>query len=103
MYKDPNMIKLLLYRVQREVEPGDIEDVFDGEVISNMMKKHLELDGVPQAYKYGKLDTDIFMAFTCNGVSIHKGLGAQRSKTQYSCFLLKVIILNLPPMVRTQN
>jgi len=103
MYKDPKMIKLLLYRVQHEVEPGDIEDVFDGEVISNMMKKYLEIDGVPQEYKYGKLDMDIFIAFTCNGVSIHKGLGAWQSKTQYLCFPLEVIILNLPPMVRTQN
>ena len=48
-------------------------------------------------------DTDIFIAFTCNGVSVHKGLGAQHSKTQYLCFPLKVIILNLPPMVCTQN
>ena len=103
MYKDPKMISMLLYRMQRDVEPGDIEDVFDGEVISDMMKKYIELDGVPQAYKYGELDTDIFMAFTCDGVSIHKGLGARRSKTQYSCFPLEVIILNLPPMVRTQN
>jgi len=85
------------------VEPGDIEDIFDGEVISNMMKKYLELDRVPQAYKYGKLDTDIFMAFTCDGVSIHKGLRAWQLKTQYSCFPLEVIILNLPPMVCTQN
>jgi len=103
MYKDPKMIKLLLYRVQCEVEPGDIEDVFDGEVISNMMKKYLEIDGVPQEYKYGKLDMDIFIAFTCNGISVHKGLGAQQSKTQYLCFPLEVIILNLPPMVCTQN
>jgi len=68
-----------------------------------MMKKYLEIDGVPQEYKYGKLDTDIFIAFTCDGVSVHKGLGAWRSKTQYLCFPLEVIILNLPPMVRTQN
>ena len=63
----------------------------------------MELDGVPQARKYGELDTDIFMAFTCNGVSVHKGLGARRSKTQYLCFPLELIILNLPPMVCTQN
>ena len=103
MYKDPKMISMLLYRVQRDVEPGDIEDIFDGEVISDMTKKYIELDGVSQAYKYGELDTDIFMAFTCDGVSIHKGLEARRSKTQYSCFPLEAIILNLPPMVRTQN
>jgi hypothetical protein len=103
MYKDPKVIELLLYRVQHEVEPGSIDDVFNGEVISDMMKKYPELDGVPQAYKYCELDTDILMAFTCDGVSVHKGLGARRSKTQYSCFPLKVIILNLPPMVRTQN
>ena len=103
MYKDPKMIELLLYRVRRDVEPGDINDVFDGEVISDMSRKYMELDGVPQARKYGELDTDIFMAFTCDGVSVHKGLGARRSKTQYSCFLLELIILNLPPTVRTQN
>jgi len=71
------MIKLLLHRVQCEVEPGDIEDVFNGKVISNMMKKYLEIDGVPPEYKYGKLNMDIFLAFTCDGVSVHKGLGAQ--------------------------
>jgi hypothetical protein len=103
MYKDPRMVDLLLYRVRREVEPSNIDDVFDGEVISEMMKILPELDGVPQADKYGELDTDIFMAFTCDGVSVHKGLGARRSKTQYSCFPLEVIILNLPPTVRTQN
>ena len=103
MYRDPKMIEMLLYRMQRDVEPGDIDDVFDGEVISSMMKRYMELDGVLQAHRYGDLDTDIFMAFTCDGVSVHKGLGARRSKTQYSCFPLEVIILNLPPMVRTQN
>ena len=97
------MIKLPLYRVRREVEPGEIEDVFDGEVISDMIKKYLELDGETQEEEYGELDTDILIAFTCNGVSVHKGLGARRSKTQYSCFPLEVIILNLPPMIRTQN
>ena len=89
--------------MQQDVEPGDIDDVFDGEVISSMMKRYMELDGVLQAHRYGDLDTDIFMAFTCDGVSVHKGLGARRSKTQYSCFPLEVIILNLPPMVCTQN
>jgi hypothetical protein len=103
MYKDPKMIKLLLYRVQREVEPRSIDNVFNGEVIRDMMEKYPELDGVLQEHKYCELDTDILMAFTCNGVSVHKGLGAWRSKTQYLCFLLEVIILNLPPMIRTQN
>ena len=27
MYKDPKMVKLLLYQVQWEVEPGGIDDV----------------------------------------------------------------------------
>jgi len=103
MFKDPEMIELLLYRVQRELECGDINDVFDGKVIGAMMKTYMELDGVRQAGKDGESDTDIFMAFACDGVSIHKGLGAWRSKTQYSCFPLEVIILNLPPMVHTQN
>ena len=85
------------------MEPGEIEDVFDGEVISDMIKKYLELDGETQEEKYGELDTDIFIAFTCDGVSVHKGLGARQSKTQYSCFPLEVIILNLPPIIRTQN
>ena len=103
MDKDPKMVELLLYRVQQEVEPGDIDDVFDGEVIRDMMKEYLELDGVCQAYKYGELDTNIFMAFTCDGVCVHKGLGVQQSKMQYSCFLLAVTILNLPPTVQTHS
>jgi hypothetical protein len=77
MYKDPKMVKLLLYRVRREVEPGDIDDIFNGEVISTMKKEYPELDGVCQPYTYGELDTDIFMAFTCDGVSVHKGLGVR--------------------------
>ena len=38
-----------------------------------------------------------------DGVSVHKGLGARRSKTQYSCFPMEIIILNLSPTIRTQD
>jgi hypothetical protein len=81
------MIELLLYRVRRGVEPRGIDDVFDGEVFSNMIKKYLELEGVPQAYKYSEFDTDILTVFTCDSVSVHKGLGARQLKhnTCFSC------------------
>jgi hypothetical protein len=52
-----------------------------------------------QNYTYGELDTDIFLALTCNGISVHKGIRAQCSKTEYACFPLELIILNLPPEV----
>ena len=48
---------------------------------------------------YGELDTDIFIALTCDGVSIHKGIGVCQSQTKYVCFTLELIILNLPPEV----
>ena len=103
MFKDPKLIKLLLHRVQRESDPNIIEDVLDGGVIQRLLDSHVEIDGKKQQYKYGEFETDIFLALTCDGVSVHKGLGARRSKTQYSCFPMEILILNLPPTIRTQD
>ena len=52
---------------------------------------------------YGEQETDVFLALTCDGISIHKGIGAHCSKTEYACFPLELIILNLPPEVCTQD
>jgi len=68
-----------------------------------MLNSYVEIDGEKQQYKYGEFDTDVFLALTCDGVSVHKGLGARRSKTQYSCYPMELIILNLPPTIRTQD
>ena len=54
-----------------------------------------------QEYRYGELDIDVFLAFACDGISIHKGIGARRSQTEYACSPLEVIVLSLPPEVRT--
>ena len=40
---------------------------------------------------------------TCDGISIHKGIGVHWSQTEYVCFPLELIILNLPPEVQTQD
>jgi len=103
MFKDPNIIDLLLHRVRRESDPNIIEDVLDGGVIWRLLDSNVEIDGDKQQYRYGEFETDIFLAFTCDGVSVHKGLGARRSKMQYSCFPMEIIILNLSPTIRTQD
>jgi len=103
MFRDPCTIEMLLYRSQREVDPDRIEDAWDGLILQELLHKNVVIEGRAQEYCYGELDTDVFLAFTCNGISIHKGIGAQRSQTEYACFPLEVIVLNLPPEVRTRD
>lgn len=103
MFRDQEVIKLLLYRFQRQADPNQIDDVWDGTILRELLNKYVAIDGQIQGYLYGELDTDIFLAFTCDGISIHKGIGARRSQTEYACFPLELIILNLPPEIRTQD
>src|SRR6267154_177434 len=103
MFKDPKLIDLILHRVQRESDPDIIEDVLDGGIIQRLLHSHVKVDGEEQHYKYGEFETDIFLMLTCDSISVHKGLGACWSKTQYSCYPMELIILNLPPMIRTQD
>ena len=103
MFRDPMIIELLLHRVRRKPDLNTIEDVLDGGVIGRLLNSHVEIDGERQEYKYGEFETNIFLVLTCDGVSVHKGLGARRSKTQYSCYPMEIIILNLPPTIRTQD
>jgi len=85
------------------VHPNRIDDMWDSVNLQELLNKNVEINGQLQGYTYGELDTDIFLTLTCDGISIHKGIGAQCSKTKYACFLLELIILNLPPEVRTQD
>ena len=103
MFQDRHTIQMLLYRLQREVGPDRIEDVWDSKILQELLDRNVVIDGHVQEYCYGELDTDVFLAFTCDGISIHKGIGAQRSQTEYTCFPLELIILNLPPEVRTRD
>lgn len=103
IFKDPKLIELMLHRVRRDSDPNIIEDVLDGGVIQRLLNTYVKIDGKKKDYKYGEFETDIFIALTCDGVSVHKGVGVRRSKTQYSCYPMEIIILNLPPMIRTQD
>ena len=103
MSRNPRTIELLLYRFQRNVDPNRIDDVWDGAILQGLINQNVTIDGQAQEYTYGELKTDIFVALTCDGISVHKGIGARRSQTECACFPLELIILNLPPEVRTQD
>ena len=103
MFRDRDTIASLLYRYQREVDQDRIEDVWDGAVLQELLKTKVMIDGQVQEYTYGELQTDVFLALTCDGISVHKGIGARHSKTEYACFPLELIMLNLPPEIRTQD
>ena len=80
-----------------------IEDIWDGVILQELLEERVMIDGQMQEYTYGQLQTDVFLALTCNGISVHKGISACHSKTEYACFPLEVIILNLPPEIQTQD
>ena len=103
MFRDPTTINLLLHRVWRELNLDTIKDVLDGGVIQRLLNSQVKIDGEKQQYKYGEFKTNIFLALTCDGVSVHKGLGVRWSKMQYSCYPMEVIILNLSPTICTQD
>ena len=103
MFRDQRTVESLRYRFEREADPDRIEDVWDSAVLRELMRRKVAVDGRIQEYTYGELDTDIFLAVTCDGISIHKGIGARRSKTEYACFPLELIVLSFPPEVRTQD
>jgi len=103
MFLDRHTIKMLLYRLECKVDPDRIEDVWDSVILQELLCKNVVIKGEAQEYNYGELDTDIFLAFMCDGISIHKGISAQCSQMEYACFPLEVIILSLPPEVQTQD
>ena len=103
MFQDRHMIDLLLYRNVHEVDQDRIEDVWDGVVLHELLEQNVMIDGQVQDYTYGELETDVFLALTCDGISVHKGISARHSKTEYACFLLELIILSLPPEIQTQD
>jgi len=99
MFWNPCTIKLLLYQFQHKADPNKIEDVWDGAILQELISKNITINGQMQDYTYGELKTDVFVALTCDGISVHKGIGACRSQTEYACFPLELIILSLPPEV----
>ena len=99
MFQDWDTIDLLLYQHDCEVDQDWIEDVWDGAVLQELLNKNVMIDGQVQEYTYRELIMDVFLAFTCDGISIHKGIGVHCSKTEYACFLLELIILSLPPEI----
>ena len=99
MFRDWDTINLLLYRHECKVDQDWIKYVWDGGVLQELLKKYVMIDNQVQEYTYGELKTDIFLALTCDGISVHKGIGVCCSKTEYACFLLELIILNLPPEI----
>jgi len=103
MFRDQNVIKLLLYRLKRKADPNRIDNVWDGVVLWELLNRKVEIDGQVQDYTYGELDIDVFLVFTCDGISIHKGIGAWQSQTEYACFPLELLILNLPLEVQMQD
>jgi len=74
MFLDRHTIKMLLYRLECKVDPDRIEDVWDGVILQELLCKNVAIEGEAQEYNYRELDTDIFLAFTCDGISIHKGI-----------------------------
>ena len=80
-----------------------IEDIWDGAILQELLEERVTIDSQMQEYTYGQLQMDVFLALTCDGISVHKGIGACCSKTEYACFPLEVIILNLPPEIQTQD
>ena len=90
---------MLLNRLQHDTDPSQIDDIWDSTVLQELLNQSVVIEGQAQEYTYGELDTDVFLAFTCDGISIHKGLGAQHSQMQYACFPLELIVISLPPKV----
>ena len=103
MFRDSHTAQMFLYRLQREVDPDRIEDVWDSMVLQELLNTNVAIEGQAREYRYGELDTNVFLAFPCDGISIHKGIGARRSLTEYACFPLEVIVISLPPEVRTRD
>ena len=76
MFQNPDIIELLLYRFRREADPNRIDDVWDGAILQGLISRNVEINGDAQEYTYGELKTDVFVALTCDGISVHKGIGA---------------------------
>ena len=100
MFKDPKLIDLLLHQVQCESDPNLFEDVLDCSVIQQLLASHVKINGKKHAYRYGEFETNIFLALTCDRVSVHKGVGAHQLKTMiiYCIFPHFPMNLWLPPV-----
>jgi len=77
--------------------------MWDSAILQELISKNVTINGQTQDYTYRELETDVFVALTCNGISMHKGIRVHWSQTKYACFPLELIILNLPPEVQTQD
>src|SRR5258706_12973920 len=103
MFRDWDTINLLLYRHDHDVDQDWIEDIWDGTILQELLNTIVMIDGQVQEHTYGERKTDIFLALTCDGISVHKGIGARHSKTEYACFPLELIMLSLRPEIQTQD
>ena len=56
--------------------------MWDGAILQGLISRNIEINGDAQEYTYGELKTDVFVALTCDGISVHKGIGACRSQTE---------------------
>ena len=102
MFRSKEMIELLKYRLKRDSNDGNLRDVFDSHHYLNLREKFVTIDGEQLPHKFGEFDTDIFIGLLLDGVSLFKALGARRSKNNYTCWPLEVVIYNLSPTIRTQ-
>jgi len=61
------------------------------------------LDGKTYEHKFGDSDTDVFLAFSLDGVSLFRGVGAQKSQASVSCMPLLCVVLSFDPKTRTRE
>lgn len=78
---------------------GDISDVFDSIHYLQLLTKFITIKGKEQKYHFGEFDTDIFLGLMLDGVALFKGLGARRSKHNYTCWPIEVVIYNFSPLI----
>jgi Transposase family tnp2 len=102
LFKSRKMIQMLQYRQELGPYDGTLRDVFDSLHFRSLLEKDVSVNGVDYAHKIGELDTDLFIGFTFDGVSLWRGLGSQKARASTTCWPLAVVIYSLSPKLRTR-
>jgi hypothetical protein len=103
LFKSPKMLDKLQYRKNLGPFTDTYRDVFDSEHFRTLLQTKVVMDGTEYPHKIGEFDTDIFIGFGVDGVSLYRGLGAQQSRASVTCWPLVVFVYSFDPQTQTRT
>lgn len=95
LYRDSTLAQKLRHRAERDLDPANIRDIFDGAHYNRLCGERVAVGGDVLGHHYFSQPTDIALGLSSDG------FGPFKSR-QKSCWPLLAFNYNLPPTIRTR-